>query len=92
MMFVRDEHGEESLMSKVYNPSYNYNQTCYRRTRTRKFNLNMSWYKNLYRRTKRIEHLWTFYHNPLEGMAKFICCSYNTLYQLSVSVQFFKKL
>ena len=67
-MCVEDELGEGSLMSKVYNSAYNFNKTCYRRTRTRKFNLNMSWYKNLYRRTKRIEHLWTFYHNPLEGM------------------------
>lgn len=38
-----------------------------RRTRTRKFNLNMYWYGTLYRRINRWEKSWTFHHNPLEG-------------------------
>ncbi|XP_060567021.1 amyloid beta precursor protein binding family B member 2-like isoform X2 [Ruditapes philippinarum] len=62
-------HPDAGLMSTiVYNSAYNYNQLCTRRSRSRKFNLNMYWYRNLYRRQRQLEHYWTLYHNPLEDM------------------------
>ena len=66
--YCKAYHLEAGLMSAVvYNSAYNYNQLCTRRSRSRKFNLNMYWYRNLYRRQRQLEHYWTLYHNPLEG-------------------------
>lgn len=60
---------EAGLMSTeaVYNSAYNYNRSCPRRFRTRKFNLNMFWYRNLYKRQSKFESYWMLYYNPLEG-------------------------
>ena len=63
------ENSKTGLMSTeaVYNSAYNFNRSCPRRARTRKFNLNMYWYKNLYKRQSKFESYWTLYYNPLEG-------------------------
>ncbi|XP_056011870.1 protein Fe65 homolog isoform X2 [Ostrea edulis] len=54
MMFHTSDHGHT-----------NANMTHRRRNRTRKFNLNMSWYGTLYKRIKGSQKTWTLHHNPL---------------------------
>lgn len=56
MMFHTSDHGHT-----------NANMTHRRRNRTRKFNLNMSWYGTLYKRIKGSQKTWTLHHNPLHG-------------------------
>lgn len=66
--YCKRNYSQTGLMSTVgLNSAYNFNRSCTRRARTRKFNLNMYWYKNLYRHQRNLEHFWTLHHNPLEG-------------------------
>lgn len=61
MMFYTTDHGYS-----------NANMTHRRRNRTRKFNLNMSWYGTLYKRIKGSQKMWTLHHNPLHGKLLFL--------------------
>lgn len=60
-MFYTTDHGYS-----------NANMTHRRRNRTRKFNLNMSWYGTLYKRIKGSQKMWTLHHNPLHGKLLFL--------------------